>query len=151
MALEPPATLSPSKVSTFTECALAFRFSAIDRLPEPPSLAATRGSLVHRALELLLDAPAEGRDLAAALTYLAQAADEFQTNPEYTGLELDPDAEAQFVDDAEMLVRRYFELEDPRTIHPIGLELKLEVPVGDIRLRGIIDRLELDDEGRLVS
>jgi len=150
MALEPPATLSPSKVSTFTDCALAFRFSAIDRLPEPPSVAATRGSLVHRALELLLDAPAEGRDLAAALTYLRQAADEFQTNPDYTGLALDADAETQFLDDADALVRRYFQLEDPRTIQPIGLELKLEVAVGELRLRGIIDRLELDDDRRLV-
>lgn len=150
MALEPPATLSPSKVSTFTDCALAFRFSAIDRLPEPPSVAATRGSLVHRALELLLDAPAEGRDLAAALTFLSQAADEFQTDPEYTGLGLDSDAEVQFLDDAEGLVRKYFELEDPRRIQPIGLELKLEVEVGELRLRGIIDRLELDDDGRLV-
>jgi putative RecB family exonuclease len=150
MALEPPATLSPSKVSTFTDCALAFRFSAIDRLPEPPSLAATRGSLVHRALELLLDAPAEQRDLPAALTFLSQAADEFQTNPEYTGLGLDPDAEVQFLDEAEVLVRRYFQLEDPGRIQPIGLELKLEIEVGDLHLRGIIDRLELDDDGRLV-
>jgi putative RecB family exonuclease len=150
MALEPPPTLSPSKVSTFTDCALAFRFSAIDRLPEPPSVAATRGSLVHRALELLLDTPPETRDLPAALTFLSQAADEFQTNPEYVGLALDADAEQQFLDEAEGLVRRYFELEDPRAIRPIGLELKLEVDVGQLRLRGIIDRLELDGDGRLV-
>jgi putative RecB family exonuclease len=150
MALEPPATLSPSKVSTFTDCALAFRFSAVDRLPEPPSLPATRGSLVHRALELLLDAPPEQRELAAALTFLSQAADEFQTNPEYTGLQLAPEAETQFLDEAEVLVRRYFELEDPRRIQPIGLELKLEVEIGELHLRGITDRLELDGDGRLV-
>lgn len=150
MALDPPATLSPSKVSTFTDCALAFRFSAIDRLPEPPSPAATKGSLVHRALELLYCLPPEERVLAAALTCLSQAADEFQTDPEYTGLGLDEEAEAIFLDEAEALVRRYFQLEDPRTITPIGLELMLEVEIDGLRLRGIIDRLELDAEGRLV-
>ena len=61
-----------------------------------------------------------------------------------------PRPRPRFVDDAERLVRRYFELEDPTTITPIGLELKLEVEVGDLRLRGIIDRLELDDDGGLV-
>ncbi|HEY4377255.1 MAG TPA: PD-(D/E)XK nuclease family protein, partial [Acidimicrobiales bacterium] len=33
---------------------------------------------------------------------------------------------------------------------PIGLELKLEARIGDLRLRGIIDRLELDADGELV-
>jgi putative RecB family exonuclease len=52
--------------------------------------------------------------------------------------------------DAEKLVGRYFELEDPTTVHPIGIELKLEAELGGLRLRGIIDRLELDHDGRLV-
>ena len=47
-------------------------------------------------------------------------------------------------------MRKYFELEDPRTVHPIGLELKLEADLGRTRLRGIIDRLELDENGEFV-
>lgn len=53
MSFPLPTSLSPSKVSTFKDCALAFRFSAIDKVPEPPSMPAVKGSLVHRALELL--------------------------------------------------------------------------------------------------
>ena len=50
-----------------------------------------------------------------------------------------------------MLVARYFELEDPTAIRPIGLELQLEAQVGGLlTLRGIIDRLELDADGELV-
>jgi putative RecB family exonuclease len=150
MALQPPPSLSPSKIATFTDCALAFRFSTIDQIPEPPSLPATRGSLVHRALELLFDRPAAERDLAAALADLAHATDEFRSHPEFTGLALDDDGEDRFLAEAEELVRRYFLLEDPTTIRPIGLELKLEARIGDLRLRGIIDRLELDGDGRLV-
>jgi putative RecB family exonuclease len=74
---------------------------------------------------------------------------EFRDHPEYAGLGLTPDEEATFYADAETLLRNYFLLEDPAAIHPIGLELKLEVEMGSLRLRGIIDRLELD-AGRLV-
>ena len=55
-----------------------------------------------------------------------------------------------FHDEARELLARYFRLEDPTTITPIGLELKLEVEVGGVHLRGIIDRLELDADGELV-
>ena len=41
-------------------------------------------------------------------------------------------------------------MEDPTGVRAIGLELRLEAQVGDLTLRGIIDRLELDDDGELV-
>lgn len=150
MALELPTSLSPSKVSAFTDCALAFRFSAIDRLPEPPSAPATRGTLVHAALERLMVRTHDERTLAAALDDLTAAFEVLRTDPEYTGLGLDDEAEGAFLDDAEVLVRRYFELEDPTTVDPIGIELKLEVRLDSLTLRGIIDRLELDEHGGLV-
>ena len=57
MALDLPSTLSPSKVVSFRDCALAFKYSVIDRLPEPPSEPACKGTLVHKALELLYARP----------------------------------------------------------------------------------------------
>jgi len=150
MALPLPTSLSPSKVASFKDCALAFRFSAIDRLPEPPSPAATKGTLVHRALELLFCEPAPVRTLALGLTCLDRARAEMATDAEYVGLDLGAEAAAEFAADAEVLVRRYFQLEDPTTVHPIGMELRLEVKVGSLTLRGIIDRLELDENGGLV-
>jgi putative RecB family exonuclease len=150
MAFELPSSLSPSKVSSFTECALAFRFSAIDRLPEPPSAPATKGTLVHAALERLFCLPPTERSLPSALTALDEAFTSLRADPEFAGLALSSADEADFLDDAEQLVRRYFDLEDPAVVNPIGLELQLEVQLDSLRLRGIIDRLELDDEGRLV-
>jgi putative RecB family exonuclease len=150
MAFDLPGSLSPSKVSSFTDCALAFRFSVIDRLPEPPTPAATKGSLVHAALERLhlLD-PAE-RTLDAALACLDDAAVAQRDDPEYAELCLGPDEAAAFHADAADLVRNYFRLEDPTRVRSIGLELKVEAEIDGIRLRGIIDRLELDDDGELV-
>lgn len=145
-----PTTLSPSRVDSFLKCQLAYRFANIDRLPEPPSPAATKGSLVHRVLELLFTLPAAQRTRAAGESCLETAIDEFRTDPDFTGLLLSDADSASFFADARVLVHRYFDLEDPAGVHPIGLELRLEATVGDVVLRGIIDRLELDRDGRLV-
>lgn len=150
MSFAPPWSLSPSACSAFKECPLAFRFSYIERLPEPPSAAASKGTLVHRALERLLDRPPDERVLDVALADLALAGRELADHPEFTELSLTDEQWATFHADSEELVRRYFQLEDPRTVRPIGLELKLEADLGRARLRGVIDRLELDEQGDFV-
>jgi putative RecB family exonuclease len=150
MGLAPPWSLSPSACSAFKECPLAFRFSYLEHLPEPPSPWTTKGTLVHRALELLLDRPTDERTLDAGLADLALARAGLVDHPDFTDLDLSADEWAAFDADAELCVRRYFELEDPRTVQPIGLELKLEADLGRTRLRGVIDRLELDADGELV-
>ena len=145
-----PYGLSPSKVESFKSCALAFRFSAIDRLPEPPSPYATKGTLVHRALELLFQEPPRARTLEAAMTALDRAFTEMSTDPDLTELGLDDEQLRRFLDEAEVLVRQYFRLEDPTAVNPIGLELKLSAEVGGTTMRGVIDRLDLDADGELV-
>jgi putative RecB family exonuclease len=151
MALELPSRLSPSKVSSFKDCALAFRFSAIDHLPEPPSLPAVKGTLVHAALERLFALPAPQRSIEVALGCLADAFAAMQLeDPEWVELALDDEQQIAFLADAEQLVRNEFVLEDPTTINPIGIELRLEVEVAGVNLIGIIDRLELDADGELV-
>jgi len=150
MAFPLPRSLSPSKVTAFTDCALAFRFSAIDRLPDPPSVAAMRGTLVHAALEHLHVLDPDERTLPAALACLDDAAAALRDDPEYVALGLADDEAAAFHAEAAELVRNYFRLEDPTTVRAIGLELEVEAEVDGIHLRGIIDRLELDAEGELV-
>ena len=150
MSLPLPSTLSPSKISAFKSCPLAFRFSVIDRLPEPPSPAASKGTLVHRALELLMVRPPAERTVEAALRDLDRARVELAGDPEFSGLGLTDDELSAFHAEAADLVRRYFVLEDPATIRPIGLELRMSVQVGTLTLRGIIDRLELDEDGELI-
>lgn len=151
MSLPLPTSLSPSKVSSFKDCALAFRLSAIDLLPEPPTEPAAKGTVVHRALQLLFaeEEPA-GRTLEVALAKLEQATGEVLDGPEYAPLALTGDDRAGFVADAATLVRNYFALEDPRDVRVLGTELRLSVEIGGVTLRGIIDRLELDGDGELV-
>jgi putative RecB family exonuclease len=150
MGVPLPVGLSPSSVSAFRDCPLAFRFAYVDRLPEPPSAPASKGTLVHRALELLMCRAPGDRTLDAALADLDRARAEMTDHPDLAGLELTDAEWAAFHADAELLVRRYFELEDPSTVRPIGLELKLTASLERLTLRGIIDRLELDADGELV-
>src|SRR6266540_3607632 len=144
-----PYSLSPSSIACFKSCPLAFRFSYVERLPEPPSPWASKGTLVHRALELLMCRPRHDRTIDAALADLDRARAELADDPEFAGLELDEEEWRLFHADAEQLVHRYFELEDPTAVHPIGLELKLQADLDGVRLRGVIDRLDLVD-GELV-
>lgn len=145
-----PMNLSPSRVSSFTSCPMQFRFSSIQKLPEPPGVATTKGSIVHRALELLFVRHAPDRTPDALAADLATALDEYATHPDYVGLRLDDKAAASFRHDCEVLIEKYFAMEDPTKVREIGLELWMTAKVGELTLRGIIDRLELDENGGLV-
>lgn len=142
--------MSPSKVAAFKNCALAFRFTAIDRLAEKPSIPAVKGTTVHRALELMFAHDGDQRSPETAQRCLDDALHEMRSEEDYLALDLDEDAEAAFASDASLMVTRYFTLEDPRLIEPVGLELLLEADIGGVKVRGIIDRLERDPDGRLV-
>lgn len=151
MSLPLPSSLSPSKVSAFKDCALAFRFSAIDRLPEAPSPHATKGTLVHRALERLFwchDAGERNREVARA--ELEAATHDLDSSGELQALGLDADQRAAFLADADSLMEGYLRLEDPDSVTPVGVELTMEAEVGGLLLRGIIDRLDVTGDGELV-
>ena len=129
---------------------MAFRFASIEKLPEPPSTHATKGSMVHRVLELLFLNPPFARTVATAAPAFEQAKSEYLLDPEFTLLGLDASEQQVFFDDAWSLVQAYFAMEDPTRVREIGLELRLEAHGGPRGLRGIIDRLELDEQGELV-
>ena len=149
--LDPPRSLSPSKVSSFRDCALAFRFNSIDHLPEEPTVWTVKGTLVHRVLEDLFWRHPQGmRSAAAAAVELDRAWSELQDDPEYLALALTTDDAEGFRSEAATLVQNYFALEDPNEITPVGIELMLEARVGSMRLRGIIDRLDRTPDGELV-
>ena len=51
--------------------------------------------------------------------------------------------------DAATLVDGYLRLEDPDAVDAVGVELTLEADVAGLRLRGIIDRLDVTPDGEL--
>ena len=80
-------SLSPSRAADFMTCPLLYRFRVIDRLPEPPTTATARGTLVHAALERLFDLPAAGRTPEAGRALLAAEWDRLATEePDLTAV-----------------------------------------------------------------
>ncbi len=146
-------SLSPSRAGDFMTCPLLYRFRVIDRIPERPSAAATRGTLVHSVLERLFDMPAGARTPAAALELLGPEWDRLLAEePELAGLFEDEDdsetAHAEWLAEARSMVERYFTLEDPRRLEPASRELYVETVLeSGLRLRGYIDRVDVAPTG----
>jgi putative RecB family exonuclease len=109
-----------------------------------------KGTLVHSALERLFwDHPRGRRTPDAARDALDLAWKALQEEPDLADLELTEAERDLFVADAAALVDGYFRLEDPDAVDAVGVELTLEADVAGLRLRGIIDRLDVTDEGEL--
>ena len=132
-------------------CPLLYRFRVIDRLPEPPSPAAARGTLVHAVLERLFDEPAAARTPTAARTLLSPQWDRLlEAEPELGEL-FDDEAQRQtWIDEAALMLDRYFTLEDPTRIEPSYREMSVTTLLeSGLTLRGYIDRLDIAPTGEL--
>jgi putative RecB family exonuclease len=147
------AALSPSRAADFMQCPLLYRFRVVDRLPQAPSSAAARGTLVHAVLERLFDLPADQRTYDAARALLSPQWDELLTaEPELATLFPEDDGAGlqHWLDDAERLLTTWFGLEDPTRLEPAERELYVETELEDgLVLRGYVDRLDVAADGRL--
>lgn len=141
-----PASLSPSRASDFMTCPLLFRFRSIDRLPEEPSAAAVRGSLVHRALETLFDLPATDRTIEAAAELVVRAFEELVRDEPESAAAVQADDGAS--PDVRTLLASYFGLEDPGRLEPHARELGVSAQlVESFEVRGFIDRVDRTPTG----
>ncbi|GAB2913734.1 RecB family exonuclease [Rhodococcus aerolatus] len=142
--------LSPSRAGDFKQCPLLYRYRAVDRIPESPSLAQVRGTVVHAALEQLYALPAAQRDPEHAVALVEPAWQEvLAESPDLAGL-VDDEATPGFLGAAGDLVRRYFTLEDPSRFEPEACELRVEVELADgVLLRGFVDRLDVAPTGEV--
>ncbi|MFJ1786226.1 RecB family exonuclease [Streptomyces anulatus] len=136
------------------QCPLLYRFRVIDKLPERPSEAATRGTLVHAVLERLFDAPAADRTAPRARALIPGQWDRLlESKPELTGLfagDVEGERLTRWLGEAERLVDRWFSLEDPTRLEPAERELFVETELeSGLRLRGVIDRVDVAPSGEV--
>jgi putative RecB family exonuclease len=147
-----PARLSPSRAGDFVQCPLMFRFRSVDKLPEPPSPAATLGTLVHAVLERLFDKPAGARTPEAAHELVAPEWEKLLAErPQLAELFDSPRAAADWLATAGPLLDRYFTLEDPNRYEPARREWRVDTVIGEgedrLRVGGIIDRVDIAPNG----
>jgi putative RecB family exonuclease len=123
----------------------------VDRLPETPTRAQIRGTVVHAVLEQLYGLPAADRVPEAAHKLLGPTWTKLsEETPELAALFPESDDLEQWLASASELIDGYFTLEDPRRLEPEACELLVEseLPSG-VLLRGYIDRLDVAPTGEI--
>ena len=119
--------LSPSRAGDFMSCPLLFRYRTIDRLPEPSSPDAVRGTLVHQVLEDIFDLPAAertpGGGARAARARLGQLAADCRAGPRGRR---HPRRAGLARLGARAVLDRWFALEDPTRLEPAEREVFVE-------------------------
>jgi len=94
--------LSPSAVSEYENCPQLYKYRKIDKLPEPPSLDAERGTLVHTILQDLFEFPSHERTPDEATHREMHLENDFDTNVYLHGyvdrLDIAPTGEVRIVD-----------------------------------------------------
>ncbi len=145
-----PTSLSPSRTNDFLTCPLLYRFRTIDNLPETPTPAAVRGTLVHRALEDLFGRQPQQRTVQEAYSLLEAAFAELErTQPEHAKiLAADAVDPAAILQPAIPLLETYFQLEDPQRLEPHQREMGVSASLGDdFVIRGFVDRVDRAPSG----
>ncbi len=144
--------LSPSRAADFMSCPLLYRFRMIDRLPEPYSPDAVRGTVVHKVLEELFDLPApqrtpeQARDMLLPTWERLVAADpELDSMFDGAGAGV-----AAWLTTCRTVLDRYFTLEDPTRLEPAERELYVESLLDSrLLLRGFVDRIDVAPDGAI--
>lgn len=144
--------LSVSRINDFFSCPLKFRYRVIDRLPEPPSSAAVRGTLVHSVLENLFDLPPSKRTPESACEMIGPRwAEMTAKDPELLTI-FDAEDEAGWMARVDKLVRAYFRQENPSRLEPSRENRErmiTEVLPSGLRFRGAVDRIDVAPDGAI--
>ena len=140
--------LSPSAVNEYNNCPQLYKYRSIDRLPQPPSLDAERGTLVHTVLHDLFESLPEDRTATTALDLLpSRWASQVNAKPELANL---IDNEKEWLDRAASLINTYFTLERPESFEATHRELHLESDFAEnVYLHGYVDRLDVASTGEV--
>lgn len=150
MARRSPA-LSPSRANDFRQCPLMFRLRAIDQIPEPPSAAATLGTLVHAVLEALFDHPAADRIEERAMEAIRPTWESMkQADDGLASLHHSSTEEASWINEGQQRIATYFTMENPERLEPDAREhlVEFQLPDGPL-LRGVIDRVDVAPDGSI--
>lgn len=153
MGFQIPGSITASKVSSFKECGLAFRLSVIEKIPQPATIWTLRGTLAHSVLDrLYFHLDPQKRTREAAIGFADEVWNEALqdgTIADLLGDEPSPASLESLRRETRSLVLKDFEAEDPTKVTALATELRLETRLGDVVLRGVIDRLDRNEDGSL--
>ena len=148
-----PSALSPSSASTFSQCPQRWKFRYIDRLPDPPGRAALLGTFAHAVLEHLFQEQPQSRTKEKAKLIASALWPETDNDPNFIALELDDQEKTEFKHDCMSAFNGVWEIEkyQPEMVDVESTELDVQVQLGDVPFRGIIDLVHREEDNLIVS
>ncbi len=146
-----PERLSPTGASTFEHCPARWRFRYVERIPDPPGADALVGTFAHRVLELLMQQVPIRRTRSEARRIARVVWSEISGCDDYRDLELEEHEALAFRWRAWHAIEGLWQLEDPTEVEVEATEEHLSVLLGGVPFRGVVDRLERESDGVVVS
>ena len=146
---ELPRSLSPSRLSDFQACPRRYQHTSIERIPQPASYATAKGRFAHFVFEQLFKLQADARTLERAREFVPAAIEAILTEDVRNDIAMDDAMMRRLLEETEVIITTYFQMEDPTTVTSEGVELRLGATVDGAPLFGILDRLDRDADGSL--
>jgi len=109
-----------------------------------------RGTTAHLALQRLFDHPSQERSPELLFNLFREAWTELRGSEEFDALFEGIEEERQWGVESLELLANYFSIEDPTGFDPVDRELDMLEDLDGITIRGILDRIDRDEDGRLI-
>ena len=146
-----PRSFSVSAAGLWRQCPLRWRFRYVDKRPDPPGEPALLGTFVHRVLELLCAQPAGTRTVERARELAGEAWPDTQNDPDYIALGHDETSQRDFKWRGWTAIENLWRLEDPDQIKVRATEAKVQATVGGVPFFGIVDRIDVESDGLVIT
>jgi putative RecB family exonuclease len=142
-----PRHLSPSSISTWEQCPLRFRYSRLDKIPEPSTEAQLIGTVTHEVLEFLYQRPAQDRTFFVARQIAKELWDDHWASEVDRALQLDAESLKRFRWQVWWCIEALWKIENPQDIELAGLEQRIDTEINGVKFVGIIDRWQHNGDG----
>ncbi len=134
--------LSPSKIQTFEDCPLKFKFQHVLRIPTPSKTYFGMGTAIHLVAENMTKLEKDGKKSTEklALEILDKQWDTSSYRSQRT-------KEKQDKVKSKEMVKTYLEWAEKNPNTPVDVEPKFKIVLNDVTISGKIDRVEQTPEG----
>lgn len=162
MADAVPPYLSPSSISTFEQCPLKYKYTRIDKLPEPPTEATLMGNFVHEVMENFYALAPDERTIYNVKQLSAEVwvnSDWLNRVEPILGNSINVKSGKNTLDKeinnfrwkSWFCIENIFSVENPKAIRPAGIETELNGHIEGVPIKGFIDRWSESESGLVIS
>jgi DNA helicase-2/ATP-dependent DNA helicase PcrA len=137
-------TLSYGQISDYLDCPTKYRYAHVIRIPTPASHQMAYGRALHAAVQAF-----HRRQLAGQVMARDELLAELEANWESVGFLTRQHEEARKAAAREAL-ERFWEEQQREPARPVAVEQEFSVLLGRDRVRGRYDRVDREDDGRVV-